>query len=177
LRGPSPHAILAGRAIALHGFAHRKWTDASSVVLPLLVPPQTITFARPRKQAARNLSVRGPSAPLARSSSGVKGTGENLRMFRTGPQSERGGMIACTRELAEVARPPRATRPSGPRCVRSRGGPPPPPQTDGRPPSRSAFNGPYSYTLRQGTEPLLGTIRPTGAAVGSRRLVPCPSAR
>jgi hypothetical protein len=27
----------------------------------------------------------------------VKGTGENLRMFNVGPQSERGGMIACTR--------------------------------------------------------------------------------
>jgi WD40-like Beta Propeller Repeat len=26
----------------------------------------------------------------------VKGTGENLRMFNVGPQSERGGMIACT---------------------------------------------------------------------------------
>jgi hypothetical protein len=46
----------------------------------------------------------------------------------------------CTRELAEVARPPRAGRPSGPRCARSRGGPPPPPQTDGPPPSRSAHN-------------------------------------
>jgi len=69
----------------------------SSVVLPELVPPETITFARPRTQAARNRSMRDPSAPLARSPSGVKGTGENLRMFRVGPQSERGGMIACTR--------------------------------------------------------------------------------
>ncbi len=34
--------------------------------------------------------------PLARSSCGVKGTGENFRMFKVGPQSERGGMIACT---------------------------------------------------------------------------------
>jgi hypothetical protein len=48
-------------------------------------------FARPRTQAARNQSARGPTAPLTRSSSGVKGTGENLRIFNVGPQSERGG--------------------------------------------------------------------------------------
>ena len=69
----------------------------SRVVLPELVPPETTTLALPRTHAARNSSMRRPSVFPASKSSGVKGTGENLRMFKVGPQSERGGMIACTR--------------------------------------------------------------------------------
>jgi hypothetical protein len=102
----------------------------SNVVLPELVPPESITFAAPRTQAARNLSARGPSAPLARSSCGVKGTGENLRMFSVGPQSERGGMIACTRLPSDSRASAKGDdsstrRPSGPRSSRSRARRPP----------------------------------------------------
>jgi hypothetical protein len=39
----------------------------------------------------------------------VKGTGENLRMFRAGPQSERGGMIA--RATRPALRSPRRKQP------------------------------------------------------------------
>src|SRR4029453_4764352 len=51
----------------------------------------------------------------------------------------------------EVARPPKVTLrrpgdPGAPRCARSREGPPPPPQTDGPPPSRSAPSAPCADT-------------------------------
>ena len=57
-----------------------------------------------------------PCQALPRNSSGVNGTGENLRMFRVGPRSERGGMIAWTGCPPEVAHPPKAMirRPGGP---------------------------------------------------------------
>ena len=52
--------------------------------------------------------MRGPIVPreqIAR----PRGIDENFRTFRTGPQSERGGTIACTRSRPEVARPPKVT--------------------------------------------------------------------
>ena len=42
--------------------------------------------------------MRGPIVPRASRSPGPRGIDENFRTFRTGPQSERGGTIACTRE-------------------------------------------------------------------------------
>ena len=68
-----------------------------SVVLPELVPPEITRFKRPRTQAARNPSILNPSVPFASSSAGPIRMDENLRTFSTGPQSERGGTIACTR--------------------------------------------------------------------------------
>ncbi len=69
----------------------------SSVVFPELVPPETTTFIRPRTHAERNASIRGPRLPFATSSSGRRGTAENLRTVTHGPRSERGGTIAWTR--------------------------------------------------------------------------------
>ena len=42
--------------------------------------------------------MRGPTLPFATRSSGRIGTGENFLIVSTGPRSERGGMIAWTRE-------------------------------------------------------------------------------
>ena len=66
----------------------------SSVVFPLPVPPLTTRFARPRTDAAKKRRARGPMLDDRRRSSAVIGTGENFRMVRAGPRSERGGMIA-----------------------------------------------------------------------------------
>ena len=58
--------------------------------------PRTTTFARPRTHAERNRSIRGPIDPCVTRSVGAGGTGENLRIVKEGPRSERGGMIAWT---------------------------------------------------------------------------------
>ena len=71
-------------------------STASSVVFPELVPPEITMFMRPRTHAARNASMRGPIVPRASRSAGPRGIDENFRTLRTGPQSERGGTIACT---------------------------------------------------------------------------------
>jgi hypothetical protein len=72
-----------------------------SVVFPELAPPEMTMLIFPRTQAARNRSTRGPSVPSRRRSSLRNGSRENLRMVRTGPQNERGGMIAWTRFLED----------------------------------------------------------------------------
>jgi hypothetical protein len=66
--------------------SRRAFRRVSSVVLRELVPPDTITLARPERKPPK----RSPGQELV----WREGTGENFRMFRVGPQSERGGMIA-----------------------------------------------------------------------------------
>ena len=74
----------------------------------------------------------------------------------------------------EVARPPKVTLlrpedPAVPQCARSRGGPPPPPQTDGLPPSRSADFAPRTH--RRPTPAVgrrIGCIVPIGEVVAGQ---------
>jgi hypothetical protein len=53
--------------------------------------------------------MRGPIVARASRSPGPSGIEENFRTFRTGPQSERGGTIACTtrRPVFDLLRTPR----------------------------------------------------------------------
>ena len=70
----------------------------SKVVLPDPVPPETTMFARARTHAPRNSTIDSVRVPRATRSWGVNGRRVNLRTVITGPQSERGGTIACTRD-------------------------------------------------------------------------------
>ena len=69
----------------------------SSDVLPEPVPPDTTMFALARTQAPRNPAIDSVRVPSRTRSSGVKGRSANFLIVITGPQSERGGMIAFTR--------------------------------------------------------------------------------
>src|SRR6266581_2107896 len=69
-----------------------------SVVFPDPVPPQTTMFMRARTQMDNSSMTAGVTDRAAMRSSGANGRSANLRMVMTGPQSERGGMIAFTRE-------------------------------------------------------------------------------
>lgn len=68
----------------------------SSVVFPELVPPETTMLRLPCTHACKNTSMRSSSIPPTSKSVGVSGTNENRRTVSVGPQSERGGRIACT---------------------------------------------------------------------------------
>jgi hypothetical protein len=73
----------------------------SSVVFPDPVPPETTMLAFARTQAPRNPIMASVRAPFATRSPGVNGLRANFRMVMIGPQSERGGMIALTRDPSE----------------------------------------------------------------------------
>ena len=68
------------------------------VVLPVPVPPETITFRWPCTQAFRNSISSGVAAPRATRSAAVSGFLKNLRMVSVGPFRQSGGMIALRRE-------------------------------------------------------------------------------
>jgi hypothetical protein len=72
-----------------------------SVVLPEPVPPETTMFAFARTHAPRNSITGSLMLPIRMRSPGASGRSVNLRMVTTGPQSERGGMIAFTRDPSE----------------------------------------------------------------------------
>ena len=70
----------------------------SKVVLPLPVPPETkiLVFALTKEaNISAILSVRVPNSIKL---SIVNGTSENRRIDKTGPSSDKGGIIAFTRE-------------------------------------------------------------------------------
>ena len=69
-----------------------------SVVLPLLVPPLTKTFALAITQAFRNPNALSLQLPRRIRSCMSKGPRWNLRMFSSGPSIATGGMAAWTRE-------------------------------------------------------------------------------
>ncbi len=68
----------------------------SSVVLPAPVPPEMTTFRRARTNADSSLRVGSSSDPRSTSSPRVNFLGKR-RIVRTGPISERGGMMTLTR--------------------------------------------------------------------------------
>ena len=68
------------------------------VVLPEPVPPDTKTFRRASTHAFRKSNISGVAVPKRIRSSTVKGEAANFRIVMTGPTSERGGMIALTRD-------------------------------------------------------------------------------
>ena len=70
----------------------------SVVVLPEPVPPETKRFRRASTQALRKSNISAVAVPKRMRSSTVKGLAENFRIVITGPMSDRGGMIALTRE-------------------------------------------------------------------------------
>src|SRR5437762_2975184 len=65
-----------------------------SEVLPAPVPPDTRMVALALTHAPRKRIIGSVIVPTRTRSSGVNGRSLNLRMVTTGPQSERGGMIA-----------------------------------------------------------------------------------
>ena len=69
-----------------------------SVVFPDPVPPDTTMFIRARTQVDSRPITADVTDPADTRSAGANGRSANLRMVMTGPQSERGGMIAFTRE-------------------------------------------------------------------------------
>ena len=70
----------------------------SVVVLPVPVPPETITFRRPTTHACRKRAACALSVPNRIRSSIWYGSVENFRMVRYGPPIASGWMIALTRE-------------------------------------------------------------------------------
>src|SRR5438552_2635329 len=70
----------------------------SKVVLPLPVPPATTTFFFRRTVDFKNSAAVEVSDPAATKSDRVRRFEGNLRMVRQGPLSDKGGMMACTRD-------------------------------------------------------------------------------
>ena len=70
----------------------------SSVVLPVPVPPETMTLSRASTQAFSSSAISGERVPKLIRSSTVNGSLENLRMVSVDPLNASGGMIALTRE-------------------------------------------------------------------------------
>ena len=70
----------------------------SSVVLPLPVPPETITFRRARTTPLINSAMPEVSVPMLMRSCTLKGTTAKRRMDSRGPSMARGAMTAFTRE-------------------------------------------------------------------------------
>src|SRR4051794_38752333 len=70
----------------------------SVVVLPEPVPPDTKTLRRASTHAFRKSNISGVAVPNRIRSSTVNGDAANFRIVITGPMSERGGMMALTRE-------------------------------------------------------------------------------
>ena len=70
----------------------------SVVVLPVPVPPETMTFSRPTTHAWRNRAACAFRVPKRMRSSIWYGSVENFRMVRYGPPIASGWMIALTRE-------------------------------------------------------------------------------
>ncbi len=73
----------------------------SSVVLPVPVPPETITLSRASTQALSSSAISGESVPKPIRSSTVNGSLANLRMVSVEPLKASGGMIALTREPSD----------------------------------------------------------------------------
>ena len=94
-RSSAASSIVMSRSLA----GMNEESTPRSVVFPDPVPPETTMLTRARTQAAEELHHRRRERPqrdeVVRATSGRSA---NLRMVTTGPQSERGGMIAFTRE-------------------------------------------------------------------------------
>ena len=70
----------------------------STVVLPVPVPPEIRMFNRQWTQALRNVAISGVMESCLMRPSTVKGTVPKRRMLTAGPQSDKGRMMALTRE-------------------------------------------------------------------------------
>ena len=70
----------------------------SVVVLPVPVPPDTMTLSRPTTQASTNRATAALIVPKLMRSSTWKGSEANLRMVRNGPPMARGWITELTRE-------------------------------------------------------------------------------
>jgi len=77
------------------------------VVLPEPVPPEMIMFNWPERRLKKLEHLR---RDRARSTSfwGVMGMRANLRIVSTGPMSDKGGIMALTREPSAGGRPRKA---------------------------------------------------------------------
>ena len=69
-----------------------------SVVFPLPVPPQIIMFSFASTHASKNLAIYGVSAPVLKKSSMFANSSLNLRIVKTGPFKESGGITALSLE-------------------------------------------------------------------------------
>ena len=70
----------------------------SSVVLPLPVPPETITFRRARTTPLINSAIPEVSVPMLMRSCTLKGTTAKRRIESNGPSMAKGAITAFTRE-------------------------------------------------------------------------------